>query len=163
MKKLKIDITIAKIKIGFAILFKPIPQARITVISDFKLSPLSVITVARRTPIGIVITITCGRFRIIIIRATLNGMPKSEICLIRVMNVSDAKMIDVNTQTPIRNISIICLKIYLSSNFTRLFSSSAIIQFYPKLIKIPTKLLKFLFLCFFQKLRLPHRPCSGLK
>ena len=56
--KLNIDIKSAKINIGFAILFSPIPQALITVISDFKLSPFNVITVASKTPIGIVITIT---------------------------------------------------------------------------------------------------------
>lgn len=105
---------IANIKIGFAILFKPIPHARITVISDFKLNPFSVITVASRTPIGIVITIICGRFNTIIINATLNGIPNNEICLISVINVSEAKIIEVKTQTPIKNISITCFRIYLS-------------------------------------------------
>ena len=61
IKKLIIHITIAKTKIGFAIRFKPIPQARITVISELKLKPLSVITVASKTPIGIVITKTSGK------------------------------------------------------------------------------------------------------
>ena len=120
IKKLNNDIKIAKIKIGFAILFKPIPQARITVISDAKLNLFNVITVASKTPIGIVITTTDGRFRIIIINATLNGIPKSEICFIRVMNVSDAKMIEVNTQTPIKNISTICFRMYLSKMVTLL-------------------------------------------
>ena len=35
-----------------------------------------------------------------------------------VIKVSDAKMIDVKTHTPIINISIICLRIYLSSSVT---------------------------------------------
>ena len=114
MKKLNIDITIAKIKIGFGILFNPIPHALITVISDARLSLFNVITVESKTPIGIVITITEGKFNKIIINATLNGIPNNDICLISVINVSDAKIIDVNTQTPIRNISITCFRMYLS-------------------------------------------------
>ena len=75
IKKLIKDMAIAKIKIGFAILFKPIPQARITVISDNKLKLFKVITVANKTPIGIVITKIAGRCNIIIISAILNGTP----------------------------------------------------------------------------------------
>ncbi len=57
------------------------------------------------------------------INATLNGMPNFAICLIKVMNVSDAKMIVVKTKTPIKNISITCFKIYLSKIFTLLYLS----------------------------------------
>ena len=122
IKKLANDITIANTNIGFAIRFKPIPQERITVISEDKLNLLSVITVESKTPIGIVITNTDGKFKIIIINATLNGIPYIEICLINVMNVSDAKIIAVKTNTPIKNISITCFKMYLSSNLSFLYN-----------------------------------------
>ena len=112
---------IEKIKIGFAILLIPIPQARITVISELKLKPFKVITVASKTPIGIVITKTEGKCRIIIKKAILNGTPYIEICLIRVIKASEANIIDVKTKTPITNISITCLRIYLSSNFMFLY------------------------------------------
>ena len=75
IKKLTRVITIAKAKIGFEILEILIPQALSTVISEFRLSLFIVITVAKRVEIGIVITNTCGRFRIIIISAMLKGMP----------------------------------------------------------------------------------------
>ena len=117
IKKLDNDIKIAKIKIGFAIRFKPIPQARITVISEDKLNLFKVITVANKTPIGIVITITEGKFNKIIINATLKGIPNFAICLIKVIKVSDAKMIVVKTNTPIKNISITCFEMYLSNIF----------------------------------------------
>ena len=123
MKKLINAITIANIKIGFAILFKPIPHALITVISELKLSPLRVITVESRTPIGIVITNTEGKCKMIIINAILNGIPYFEICLINVIKVSEAKMMDVNTKTPIINIVITCFKIYLSKSFMFLYLS----------------------------------------
>ena len=114
--KPKKAINIANTKIDFAILFMLIPQARMTVISEFKLKLLSVITVANNTPIGIVITNTEGRWRIIIKNAILNGIPYIDICLINVIKVSEAKIIDVKTKTPIINISITCFKIYLSSS-----------------------------------------------
>ena len=49
--------------------------------------------------------------------AILNGMPYMEICLINVINVSEANIMEVKTKTPMINISITCFKIYLSSNF----------------------------------------------
>ena len=85
----------AKAKIGFAILEMPMPQARSTVISEFKLNLFMVMTVAKRVEIGMVITKTCGRFRIIIIIAILNGMPNCVICFISCVKVSEAKIIDV--------------------------------------------------------------------
>ena len=64
-----------KPKIGFAIFAILIPQERITVISELRQSLFIVITVENRQLIGIVITITEGRFKIIIIIAILNGIP----------------------------------------------------------------------------------------
>ncbi len=104
-------------KIGFAILFIPIPHERITVISELRLRLFKVITVDSKTPIGIVMTKTEGKCNIIIINASLNGIPYFAICLIKVIKVSDAKIMDVKTKTPIINIEIIWVKIYLSSNF----------------------------------------------
>jgi len=105
-RKLMNAIIIANIKIGLAILFIPMPQERITVISELKLSPFKVITVDKRTPIGIVITNTEGRCKIIIINAILKGIPYLAICLIKVIKVSDANIMEVNTNTPIINIEI---------------------------------------------------------
>ena len=128
-----LELTIAKAKIGFAILFNPIPQARITVISELRLNPFNVITVASNTPIGIVITKTDGKCKMIIINAYLNGIPYLEICLIRVINVSEANIMDVNTNTPIINIVITCLKIYLSTSFILLYlTNNFIIKFFTK-------------------------------
>ena len=93
------------------------PQALITVISELKLSPFNVITVDSKTPIGIVITKTDGKCKIMIIKAILKGIPYLEICVISVMNVSEAKMIDVNTKTPIMNIIIALRYIYLKASF----------------------------------------------
>ena len=59
--KLTLAITMANIKMGFEILFIPIPHARITVISELRLKLFNVITVASKTPIGIVITKTDGK------------------------------------------------------------------------------------------------------
>ena len=125
IKKLDNDIITAKIKIGFAILFNPIPHALITVISEDKLNLFNVITVASNTPIGIVITITDGKFNKIRMNATLNGIPNFAICLIKVIKVSDAKMIVVKTNTPIKNISMTCFKMYLSKIFVLLYFSFA--------------------------------------
>lgn len=41
-------------------------------------------------------------------------IPYAEICLIREINVSDAKMIDVKTTTPSIKTSIICFRMNLS-------------------------------------------------
>ena len=112
---------IANINIGLAILFNPIPHARITVISELKLRAFSVITVDNKTPIGIVITNTDGKCRIIIIKAILKGMPYLEICFINVIKVSDAKMIEVKTKTPMIKTAITCFKIYLSRSFMFLY------------------------------------------
>ena len=101
-------------KIGFAIRFKPIPHARITVISEDRLSLFKTITVDNKTPIGIDKTITAGKFNNIIINATLNGMPNWEICLIKVINVSEANIIVEKTNTPIINTKITCFSKYLS-------------------------------------------------
>ena len=113
-------------KIGFAIRFSPIPQALMTVISEDKLNLFNVITVASKTPIGIVITITAGKFSKIIMNATLNGIPNFAICLINVMKVSEAKIIVVKTNTPIKNISMTCFRIYRSKIFV-LFNLSFIL------------------------------------
>ena len=102
-------------KIGFAIRFKPIPHDLITVISELKLSPLSVITVDSKTPIGIVITNTDGKCRIIMIKAILKGIPYFAICFINVINVSDANIMEVKIKTPIINIEITCVNMYLSN------------------------------------------------
>lgn len=115
--KQQTDIAIANINIGFAIRFNPIPQERKTVISDERLSLLSVITVANKTPSGIVITMIDGRFKMTILNATENGIPNIEICLISVIKVSEAKIIDVKIQTPIINTSITCERINLSRSF----------------------------------------------
>ena len=105
-------------KIGFAIRLMPMPQERITVISEFKLRLFSVITVESSTPIGIVMTKTEGKCRIIIIKASLKGIPYLAICLRSVRNVSEAKIIDVKMSTPIINREITCVSIYLSSSFS---------------------------------------------
>ena len=102
---------------GLAILLIPIPHDRNTVISELKLKLFSVITVDSRTPIGIDITKTDGKCRIMIINATLNGIPYFAICLKSVINVSDANIIDVKINTPIINMDITCVNIYLSSSF----------------------------------------------
>ena len=133
MKKLARHITAANTNTGFAILLKPMPQALITVNSEARLSLLSVITVERSTPIGIVITNIDGKLNITSINATLNGIPYLAICLIKVINVSDANIIEVNTNTPIINISITCLRMYLSKSFIFSILKSLIIRiFYPK-------------------------------
>ena len=53
----------------------------------------------------------------IIKNAILKGIPYLEICLISVMKVSEANIIDVNTKTPIMNMVITCFKMYLSKSF----------------------------------------------
>ena len=63
------------INIGLAILLMPMPQAFIAVISDCKHNLFTVITVENSTLIGIVITITEGKFSKIIINAILKGIP----------------------------------------------------------------------------------------
>ena len=90
------------------------PHALITVNSEDKLNLFNVITVDNKTPIGIVKTTTPGRVNQTIKNATLNGIPNFAICLIKVIKVSEANIIVVKTNTPIKNISIPCLIIYLS-------------------------------------------------
>ena len=53
--------------------------------------------------------------------AILKGIPYLEICFIKVMKVSDAKIIDVNTKTPIKNTAINCFNKYLSKSFKFLY------------------------------------------
>ena len=114
IKKVKNAIKIAKIKIGLDILFMLIPQAFNIVISDCKHILLTTITVENNTLIGIVITITAGRFKRIIINAILKGIPYVDICFINEIKVSEAKIIEVKTIIPRTNTSITCFNIYLS-------------------------------------------------
>ncbi|GBF22845.1 hypothetical protein tpqmel_0249 [Candidatus Gastranaerophilus sp. (ex Termes propinquus)] len=114
IKKPASAITTEKTSTGRAIRAIPMPQERRTVISEFKLSLLSVITTAKSVEIGIVITNTCGRFSIIIITAMLNGMPYAEICFMSCVKVSEAKIIEVKIMTPKIKISKTLLKMYLS-------------------------------------------------
>lgn len=94
------------------------PQALKTVISEFKLNLFIVITVAKRVEIGIVITKTWGKFKIIIIMAMLKGMPYKVICLINWVKVSDAKMIEVKIITPKTKTSKSCFTMYSSKRET---------------------------------------------
>ena len=71
-------------------------------------------TVANKTLIGIVITITEGKFNKIIINAICTDIPYIEICFINEIKVSDANIIEVKTTIPRINTSIICRNIYLS-------------------------------------------------
>ena len=65
----------------------------------------------------------CALCKRMIINATLNGIPNFAICLIKVMNVSDAKIIVVKINTPIINNDITCFRIYLSKIFVLLYFS----------------------------------------
>jgi len=121
MTNVEIAMITAKINIGFAILLIPIPHDLITVISEDKLNLFKTITVAKSTPIGMDKTIAVGKFKSIMINAILNGTPNCDICLIKVMNVSDANMIVEKTNTPIKNITMICFKRYLSNIFILLY------------------------------------------